>query len=98
MVFFSSCLCASAPLREFLGHFDRASPHFNREGGKLNRWLCLAALFEARLPLVEESADVAVGEVEIGQLVAEVDGVGQVAGVGAALGKLEEQFLAGLVL
>src|SRR5262249_56438872 len=46
----------------------------------------------------EEPADVEVGEVEIGQLVAEVDGVGQVAGFGAALGELEEQLLAGLVL
>src|SRR5262245_48119269 len=50
------------------------------------------------LPLVEQLADVAIGEVEVGELVPEVDRFLPLLGVGAALGELEEQLLARSVL
>src|SRR5712691_3182534 len=61
----------------------------------LPRHVCL---LQAVLPLVEQPADLPVGEIEVGQFVAHVDRVGEVAGVRRSLGQLEQDFLAGLVL
>src|SRR5439155_10908929 len=55
-------------------------------------------LLQPRLPFFQQPADVAVAEIEIGQLGRKLDGLGQVAGIRAALGQLKEDFLAGVVL
>src|SRR5690349_20320343 len=51
-------------------------------------------LLQARLPLVQEPADVAVGEVEVGQVARPIDRLGEIARLRRPLGQLEEQVLA----
>src|SRR5207302_1824710 len=51
-------------------------------------------LLHAFLPFVEQPADVSESEIEIGQLVGEIDRLGQVAAVRGPLGELEQDLLA----
>src|SRR5262249_58304150 len=57
-----------------------------------------SGLGRLRLPVVEQPADVLEAEVEVGQLVAQLQGPLQVARLGAAAGDAEEQLLAGRLL
>src|SRR5437879_1475888 len=67
-------------------------------GGKKRNGNTASGVLQAGLPIVEEAADVAEAEVDIGEFIAHLDGMGEIAGFGAALGHLKHDLLAEHVL